>query len=108
MIRKLIIASALAAAAISAPALAQAPAAAPVPPGAIQIEMDKITCKDFAGYDADTQNFIGNWMRGFWMSQKNLTVIQQQYVKRNTQKIARYCAKLPKSPLMTAIQKNAR
>jgi hypothetical protein len=29
-------------------------------------------------------------------------------VKRNTEKIARYCKKLPKSPLMQAIQKNAR
>jgi acid stress chaperone HdeB len=106
MIRKLIFAGALGAFAISAPALAQAPAA--VPAGAVQIEMDQITCKDFAGYDADTQNFIGNWMRGYWMSQKNLTVIQQRYVKRNTQKIARYCAKLPKTSLMTAIQKNSR
>ena len=44
---------------------------------AVQIEMNQITCKDFAGYDADTQNFIGNWMRGYWMSQKNLTVIDQ-------------------------------
>lgn len=104
MTRKLILAGAFVAAAISAPAKAEAP----VPAGAVQIEMDQITCKDFAGYDADTQNFIGNWMRGYWMSQKNLTVIEQRYVKRNTQKIARYCAKLPKTPLMTAIQKNAR
>jgi acid stress chaperone HdeB len=104
MIRKLSFVAALGAFAISAPAVAQAP----VPAGAVQIEMNQITCKDFAGYDADTQNFLGNWMRGYWMSQKNLTVIQSQYVKRNTQKIARYCAKLPKTPLMTAIQKNAR
>jgi hypothetical protein len=104
MIRKMLFAGALGAIALTAPAQAQAP----VPAGAIQIEMNQITCKDFAGYDPDTQNFIGNWMRGYWMAQKNLTVIQSQYVKRNTQKIARYCAKLPKTPLMTAIQKNAR
>ena len=106
MIRKIVFASALVAAAISAPALAQAPA--PVPAGAVQIEMNQITCKDFAGYDPETQNFIGNWMRGYWMSEKNLTVVEQRYVKRNTQKIARYCEKLPKTPLMTAIQKNSR
>lgn len=106
MIRTLVFAGALGALAVSAPAFAQAPA--PIPAGAVQIEMNQITCKDFAGYDPETQNFIGNWMRGFWMSEKNLTVIEQRYVKRNTQKIARYCAKLPKTPLMTAIQKNAR
>lgn len=74
----------------------------------VTIEMSEITCKDFAGYDADTQNFIGNWMRGYWMSTKNLTMIDSRYVKRNTEKIARYCTKLPKSKLMDAIQKNAR
>jgi acid stress chaperone HdeB len=47
-------------------------------------------------------------MRGYWMSSKNLTVIDSKYVKRNTAKIARYCKKLPKSKLMDAIQKNAR
>ena len=74
----------------------------------VTIEMSDITCKDFAGYDAETQDFIGNWMRGFWMSTKNLTVIDSKYVKRNSEKIARYCKKLPKSKLMDAIQKNAR
>ena len=101
MNRKLILAGFAAAAAVALPF------ATPVN-AQVTIEMADITCKDFAGYDAETQDFIGNWMRGFWMSQKNLTLIEQRYVKRNTQKIARYCAKLPKTPLMTAIQKNSR
>jgi hypothetical protein len=42
------------------------------------------------------------------MSSKNLTVIDSKYVKRNTDKIARYCTKMPKAKLMDAIQKNAR
>jgi hypothetical protein len=74
----------------------------------VTIEMSDITCKDFAGYDAETQDFIGNWMRGYWMSSKNLTVVDSKYVKRNTEKVVRYCKKLPKSRLMDAIQKNAR
>jgi acid stress chaperone HdeB len=98
MTRKLALVVALGAALpMAAPANAQ-----------VTIEMSEITCKDFAGYDADTQNFIGNWMRGYWMSTKNLTVIDSRYVKRNTEKIARYCTKLPKAKLMDAIQKNAR
>jgi acid stress chaperone HdeB len=101
MTRKFILAGFAAALALAlplaAPALAQ-----------VTIEMSEISCKDFAGYDAETQDFIGNWMRGFWMSSKNLTVIDSRYVKRNTEKIARYCKKLPKARLMDAIQKNAR
>jgi acid stress chaperone HdeB len=97
MIRKLILAGVAGAFMIAAPASAQ-----------VQIEMNQITCKDFAGYDPETQDFIGNWMRGYWMSTKNLTVIEQRYVKRNTAKIAKYCKKLPKAALMDAIEKNAR
>ena len=101
MTRKFILAGFAAALALAlplaAPALAQ-----------VTIEMSEISCKDFAGYDAETQDFIGNWMRGFWMSSKNLTVIDSRYVKRNTEKIARYCKKLPKARLMDAIQKTAR
>ncbi|WP_363349840.1 HdeA/HdeB family chaperone [Methylocystis echinoides] len=97
MIRNVILAGVAGAFMIAAPASAQ-----------VTIDMSEITCKDFAGYDPDTKNFIGNWMRGYWMSTKNLTVIDTRYVKRNTEKIERYCSKLPKSPLMQAIQKNAR
>ncbi|MGJ0507205.1 MAG: HdeA/HdeB family chaperone [Methylocystis sp.] len=97
MIRNLILAGVAGAFMIAAPASAQ-----------VSIEMSQITCKDFSGYDADTQNFIGNWMRGYWMSAKNLTVVESRYVKRNTDKIAKYCKKMPKAPLMDAIQKNAR
>ena len=61
MTRKFILAGFAAALALAlplaAPALAQ-----------VTIEMCEISCKDFAGYDAETQDFIGNWMRGFWMS----------------------------------------
>lgn len=97
MIRKLVFVGAAAAFAFAAPASAQ-----------VTIEMSQITCKDFAGYDDATKDFIGNWMRGYFMSSRNLTVIESRYVKRNTAVIARYCKKRPKSPLMEAIQKNAR
>jgi acid stress chaperone HdeB len=94
---KLFFAGVVAALAMAIPAQAQ-----------VTIEMSEITCKDFAGYDDDTKDFISDWMRGYFMSKKNITVIDSRYVKRNGQKIARYCKKLPNSSLMDAIQKNAR
>ncbi len=97
MMRKLILAAVVGIPGLSVPASAQ-----------VTIEMSEITCKDFAGYDAPTQDFVGNWMRGYFMSQKNLVEIDSRYVKRNTEKIARYCKKLPKAKLMDAVEKNAR
>ena len=95
MTRKFILAGFAAALALALPMATPATAQ-------VTIEMGDITCKDFAGYDAETQDFIGNWMRGYWMSSKNLTVIDSKYVKRNTDKIARYCTKMPKAKLMDA------
>ncbi len=97
MNRKLIFAGLFAALIFAAPAQGQ-----------VQLEMADITCKDFAGYDPARQDFVSNWMRGYFMAEKNLTVIDSRYVKRNSDKIARYCKKLPNAKLMDAVQKNAR
>jgi acid stress chaperone HdeB len=97
MSRKLIFSGVVAVLALAVPASAQ-----------VTIEMSQISCKDFAGYDGETKNFIANWMRGYFSSTKNMTVVDSRYVKRNTEKVERYCKKLPKSSLMEAVQKNAR
>lgn len=97
MTRNLILVGMLAALSLTTPVHAQ-----------VTIEMSEITCKDFAGYDGATKDFIGNWMRGYFMATKDLTVVDSRYTKRNTEKILRYCKKLPKSSLMDAVQKNAR
>ena len=97
MNRKLIFAGVVVAVTMAAPAKAQ-----------VMIEMSEITCKQFSEYDPDTKDFISNWMRGYFSAKKNLSVVESRYVKRNTEKILRYCKKMPKSALMDAIQKNAR
>ena len=97
MNRKLIFAGVVAAVAMAAPAKAQ-----------VMIEMSEITCKQFSEYDPETKDFISNWMRGYFSAKKNLSVVESRYLKRNTEKILRYCKKMPKSSLMDAIQKNAR
>jgi acid stress chaperone HdeB len=97
MTRNLIFVGMFAALSLSTPVQAQ-----------VTIEMSEITCKDFAGYDGPTKDFVANWMRGYFMGKNNITTIDSRYVKRNTTKILRYCKKLPKSSLMDAVQKNAR
>ncbi|MGD9545707.1 MAG: HdeA/HdeB family chaperone [Methylocystis sp.] len=95
MIRKLIVAGALAASAFAVPANAQ-----------VMIEMSEITCKQFGEYDADSQDFVANWMRGYFSAKNNMTVIDSRNVKRNTDKVLHYCKKKPKAFLMEAIQKS--
>jgi len=98
MTRKLIAATAVAAVfTIVAPARAQ-----------VTVEMAQISCKQFADYDDDAKAFVTAWMRGYYSATKNLSTVDERYVKRNTEKVLRYCKKLPKSSLMNAIQKNAR
>jgi hypothetical protein len=97
MNRKLIFAGVVAAIATAAPACAQ-----------VAVEMSEITCKQFTDYDPETKDFVANWMRGFFSAKKNLTVVESRYVKRNTEKVLRYCKKVPKASLVTAIEKNAR
>ena len=97
MNRKLILAGALAAAAIAAPASAQ-----------VSVEMSEITCKQFSDYDENTQAFVAEWMAGYFSATKNFFVVDERYVKRNTTKILAYCKKKPKETLFKAIEKNAR
>lgn len=90
-------------------AIIAAGAATAVPASAqVMIEMSEITCKQFADYDSETQDFIASWMRGFFSAKKNLNVVDSRYVKRNTEKVMRYCKKFKNESLMSAIQKNAR
>jgi acid stress chaperone HdeB len=99
MTRKLIVAAAAVAAifTIVAPARAQ-----------VTVEMAEITCKQFADYDEDAKAFVSEWMRGYYSATKNLSLVDERYVKRNTEKVLKYCKKKPKSSLMDAIKKNAR
>lgn len=94
MNRKLIFAGALIAAGLSVPANAQ-----------VRIEMSEISCKQFAEYDAETQDFIANWMTGYFNSKNNMAVIDLKKLKHNTEKVLHYCKKKHNTPLMEAIQK---
>ncbi len=93
----------IAAAAVAAVFTIAAPARAQV-----TVEMAQITCKQFADYDDDAKAFVSEWMRGYYSATKNLSTVDEQYVKRNTAKVLKYCKKMPKASLMSAIQKNAR
>lgn len=74
--------------------------------GPTEINVSQISCGDFLGADVDTQTLVASWTGGWFMSTKNLTVIDPRYVKRNAKVISEHCAKNKKEKLMSVIEKN--
>jgi acid stress chaperone HdeB len=73
----------------------------------VMIDMGQVTCKDLAGYDADTSQFITSWMSGYFSASKNLNVLQFDYLKRNKAKVAQFCKKHKNATLFGVVQKVA-
>ena len=74
--------------------------------GPTQINVSQISCGDFLGSDGDTQTLVASWTGGWFMSTKNLTVVDPRYVKRNTKVTIEYCEKHKSESLMSAIEKH--
>jgi hypothetical protein len=69
------------------------------------LEMSEITCKDFAGYDADTKTLVAAWMGGYFSAGRNLNVVQSRYLNRNLEKVGEYCKHHPASGLLADFEK---
>jgi hypothetical protein len=77
-------------------------------PAAAQIKMDmnKITCKDFLGYNSADQLFVQYWMSGYYNAAANNDVLDLNRLQGNTAKVMAYCKKNKSDTLPTAIQKS--
>jgi len=77
-------------------------------PAAAQIKMDmnKITCKDFLGYNSTDQLFMQYWMSGYYNAAANSDVLDLNRLQGNTAKVMAYCKKNKSDTLPTAIQKS--
>lgn len=74
--------------------------------GPASIDASQISCGEFLNADPDTQALVGGWVGGWFMSTKNLTNIQSDYVSRNAKVIGKYCESHKKDSLMDATAKN--
>ena len=77
-------------------------------PAAAQIKMDmnKITCKDFLGYNSQDQVFVQYWMSGYYNAAANSDVVDLKRLQANTAKVMAYCKKNKSDTLPAAIQKS--
>ena len=77
-------------------------------PAAAQVKMDmnKITCKDFLGYNSEDRTFVQYWMSGYYNAAANSDVLDFNRLQSNSAKVMAYCKKNKSSTLPTAIQKS--
>jgi hypothetical protein len=88
-------------AAVTLLGVASLPAAAQV-----KLDMNKITCKDFLGYNSADQVFVQYWMSGYFNAAANSDVLDLKRLQDNTAKVMAYCKKNKSDTLPTAIQKS--
>jgi len=82
--------------------------AAPLPASAqINLDMNKITCGDWLGYDPESQNFVRFFMSGYYNASRGSNVLDYNRLQRNSQKVMAYCKKHRSETLPTAIQRLA-
>ena len=93
MTRSILIAAAVLSAAAALPASAQ-----------VNLEMNKITCGDWLGYDATAQNFVKYWMSGYYAASRNDNVLDFKRLQTRSAKVMAYCKKNKKATLPTAIK----
>jgi hypothetical protein len=72
----------------------------------IKMDMNKITCKDFLGYNSEDQVFVQYWMSGYYNAAANSDVLDLKRLQDNTAKVMSYCKKNKSDTLPTAIQKS--
>src|SRR5436309_1902274 len=79
--------------------------AAPQPGVAqISVDMNRITCGSWLGYNPDERDFVRAWMSGYYNAAGNSTVLDYDRFQASSKKIAAYCKKNKSKTLPTAIK----
>src|SRR5262245_51432687 len=73
----------------------------------VNLDMNKITCGDWLGYDPERQNFVRYFITGYYNSSRGSNVLDYNRLQRNSQKVIAYCKKHKSETLPTAIQRLA-
>jgi hypothetical protein len=73
----------------------------------INLDMNKITCGDWLGYDPESQNFVRFFMSGYYNASRGSNVLDYNRLQKNSQKVLAYCKTHRSETLPTAIQRLA-
>ncbi|HUO54627.1 MAG TPA: HdeA/HdeB family chaperone [Rhodoblastus sp.] len=73
----------------------------------VVLDMNLITCGQFLSAEPDIQALVASWMGGYFSSSRNLTTVDNRYVKRNHEVIDKYCKAHKSDKLLDVVMKEA-
>jgi HdeA/HdeB family len=82
-------------------------AASPPASSQIRLDMNKITCGDWLGYNQADRDFVKFFMSGYYDAAANNNVLDYNRLQNNSKKVMAYCKKRKSDTLPTAIKKSA-
>src|SRR5437588_147542 len=74
-------------------------------PGAADLDLSIVKCKDFLGSGKDNIAVIITWLDGYYKEKDDPPVIDFDKFGTNSEKLAKYCAENPDNGLITAADK---
>jgi len=69
----------------------------------VTIDVSKITCKQFRGFEITNPNNIAIWLSGYYHGKKGITVLQVDKFKSITEKVSDVCILHPDAPVMQVV-----
>jgi hypothetical protein len=74
----------------------------------IQLDMNRVTCKDYLGYSPESRDFIRFWMSGYYNAAANSSVLNYDRLQSNSARVKTYCKTHKSATLPNAIQEVAK
>ncbi len=70
----------------------------------VLLDVAKIDCGQYLGYKVANPKSIAIWLNGYHHGKRGDTVVDAQQLDEDADKIQKYCAAYPNTPLMQAIE----
>jgi hypothetical protein len=77
-----------------------------IPPARAQVTIDvaKITCEQFISWSVTDPRYIVLWLSGYYAGKGNNTIVDQENLKDNGEKIRNYCRNNRTATVMKAVE----
>jgi acid stress chaperone HdeB len=79
--------------------------AAPAAQAQVQLDMEKVTCNQFAMYKIADPKTLAIWLTGFHQGKRDITVIDTQALIASADKLRDFCIMHPSEPVLRASEK---
>jgi acid stress chaperone HdeB len=70
----------------------------------VSLDVAKIDCGQYLGYKVANPKNIAIWLNGYHHGKRGDTVVDTQQLDEDIDKIQKYCADNPNTPLMQAVE----